>query len=445
MLGTEVSLSLCRAAFACLVLASVVGRPTGSASADFGKDEQKFQNAAYPLELRNRVGDAIVRAQNWLLKRQQPDGSFAMRGGGATLGPTALATLALLKTGVPAGHPKLEKAFAFMRQQKLERTYDVSILLMCLDAKYDGAHDGFAVEEVDRYGQRVVADPCASHISKEDLAWMKQGRDFLITNQTMGYWRYPSGGFDLSNTQYALLGLKAVDRCGLEVPQVVWKAALEFLLGFQAATGTPVDVRANEVRGEYRIEWTEKALARGFAYTTGMGARGGRGMKGDGSTGSMTTAGAAGLLICQSALWKSRKFTAEDRDKTRKAVRDSIAWMQVNFDVTCNPHGAEAWHYYYLYGLERMGIVAHVRFIGKADWYLEGAEYLLHEQDDTGSWDSGDPVQTAFALLFLKRSSFKTTNPAITPSDPVAATSADSKSPPTASPAPGMGESDTTK
>ena len=286
----EVFLSLRRAAFACLVLASVIGRPTGSASADFGKDEQKFPNAAYPLEFRNRVGDAINRAQNWLLRRQQPDGSFAMRGGGTTLGPTALATLALLKTGIPAGHPKLEKAFAFMRQQKLERTYDVAILLMCLDAKYDGAHDGFAVEEVDRYGQRVVADPCASKISKEDLAWMKQGRDFLITNQTMGYWRYPSGGFDLSNTQYALLGLKAVDRCGLEVPQAVWKAALDFLLGFQAPTGVPVDVRANEVRGEYRIEWTEKALARGFAYTTGMGG-GGRGTRGDGSTGSMTTAG----------------------------------------------------------------------------------------------------------------------------------------------------------
>lgn len=408
-----------------LALATPLVRPAGPASADFGKDEKKFPNEAYPLEFRNRVGDAILRASTWLLKRQQPDGSFAMRGGGATLGPTALATLALLKAGIPAGHPKLEKAFAFMRTQKLERTYDVSILLMCLDAKYDGAHDGFAVEQVDRYGQRVVSDPCAAAISKEDLAWMKQGRDFLVANQTSGYWRYPAGGFDLSNTQYALLGLKAVDRCGLEVPQSVWKASLDFLLGFQAATGPPVEVRANEVRGEYRIEWKEAALARGFCYTTGMG--GGKGMKGDPSTGSMTTAGAAGLMICQSALWKSRKFTAEDRDRTRKAVRDAIAWMQVNFDVTTNPHGSESWHYYYLYGLERMGIVGHLRFLGKIDWYLEGAEFLLHEQDDAGSWDSGDPIQTAFALLFLKRSSFKTANPVITPSDPPAASASDAK------------------
>ena len=125
-------------------------------------------------------------------------------------------------------------------------------------------------------------------------------------------------------------------------------------------------------------------------------------------------------MICQSMLWKSRKFTAEERDRTRTAVRDAVAWMQVNFDVTTNPKGQDNWHFYYLYGLERMGIVGHFRFIGKTDWYLEGAEFLLHEQDDTGSWESGEVVQTCFGLLFLKRSSFKNVNPVITPGDPAA-------------------------
>jgi hypothetical protein len=218
--------------------------------------------------------------------------------------------------------------------------------------------------------------------------------------------------------------LKAADRCGLTIPATVWKAALDFLLDFQPADGPAVDVRANEVRGAYRIEWTEKAQARGFPYTNGM--------KGDQATGSMTTAGAASLMICQSMLWKSRRFGAEERDRTRKAVRDAVAWMQVNFDVTRNPMSGPQWHYYYLYGLERMGIVGHLRFLGKTDWYLEGAEYLLREQDDMGSWQGGDVVDTCFALLFLKRSSFKTSNPVITPSDadtakPAEAKPADSK------------------
>jgi hypothetical protein len=74
-----------------------------------------------------------------------------------------------------------------------------------------------------------------------------------------------------------------------------------------------------------------------------------------------------------------------------------------------------------------MGIVGHLRFLGKTDWYLEGAEYLLRAQDDAGSWQAGDVVDTCFALLFLKRSSFKTSNPVITPSDADTARSVDRK------------------
>ena len=126
--------------------------------------------------------------------------------------------------------------------------------------------------------------------------------------------------------------------------------------------------------------------------------------------------GAAGLMICQSMLWKSRKFTGEERTRTREAVRDALAWMQTNFSVTENPGMGPAHHYYYLYGLERMGILAHVRFLGGTDWYREGAEFLLHEQGGPGNW--GDVVDTCFALLFLKRSSFRVSNPVVTPSEP---------------------------
>ena len=386
----------------------------GAARAEFGQDEKKFADAAYPPEFRRRVQEAIVRGANWLLIHQDEDGAWSggRGGGGGSLGPTALASLALLKAGIPPGHPKLEKAYAYMRQQPLQRTYDVSILLMTIDARYDPVADPFAKEEIDRYGQRVVPEPCAAQISKEDLAWMKQGVDFLVKHQVGGTWRYPEGGFDLSNTQYALLGLKAADRCGLKVPTEVWRSALTFLLGYQEADGPEVAVRANEVHGDYRIEWSEAAKARGFHYTTGDRGR---------ATGSMTTAGAAGLMICQSMLWKSRKFGAEERAKTRVAVRDALAWMQVNFDVTKNPGMGPTWHYYYLYGLERMGILGHFRFIGKKDWYEEGAEFLLEEQDDPGCWMGGQAVDTCFALLFLKRSSFRTSNPVITPSNPEAA------------------------
>jgi hypothetical protein len=132
----------------------------------------------------------------------------------------------------------------------------------------------------------------------------------------------------------------------------------------------------------------------------------------------MTTAGMAGLAICQDELWRSRRFTPDMRRASRRSIRDALAWMQDNFDVTRNPgEPSGGWHYYYLYGMERAGILARARFMGKHDWYKEGADYLLGAQRSDGSWATGgDPqLDTAFAVLFLKRSTQRTRNPVITP------------------------------
>ncbi len=390
-----------------LLLAAVLLSPLGgpAARAEFDEDEAKFPNEAYPPAFRKRVNAAVDRGAHWLLRHQRPDGSWADRHGGSyPMGPSALATLAVLKSGVPGDHPRIEKAFAHLRELPLQKTYSVAILLMALDARYGPAQDAFATETVDRYGHRSEPTPCEAGISKEDLAWMKRGVKFLVQNQQGGVWRYPRGKFDLSNTQYALLGLKAASRCGVDIPRRVWMDALAFHLQHQETEGEEVKIRVNEVRGDYRIEWTEKAHARGFSY---VGRRN--------PTGSMTTAGIAGLLICQSELWQSRSFTAKLRQRSRDAIRDAFAWMQKHYAVHGNPQAGLRHHYYYLYGLERAGILGHARFIGPHDWYEDGAWLLLDAQATDGSWRRGGLVDTCFALLFLKRATVRTTTPAITP------------------------------
>jgi hypothetical protein len=399
----------CLPALLLLVLACALASPVRAGDPPGDGDARKKPDAGYPAQFRAAVNQAIDRGRDGLLRTQQADGTWRILGyrRDHPMGTTALAVLTLLKCGVPPTDPHVQKAFAFLRGQPMRATYSVALLLMALDARYAPARDPFAVEEVDRYGLRTQDDPCAQHIDPKDLAWMRKGVAFLTDNQNAdGVWRYPQGGFDLSNTQYAILGLHAAARCGVRVKAEVWRAALRHVLGFQQKDGEPVLYKANEVRGRYRFEWTERAIARGFGYTTGDTR----------PTASMTTAGLTVLVICQQRLWRARGFGGRERAEVRRGVRDAMAWLQVHFAVDTNPGGADAWHFYYLYGLERAGVLGRFRFLGTHDWYREGAELLVSWQEPDGSWPTPQRgVDTCFALLFLKRATSRMRAPVITP------------------------------
>ena len=63
------------------------------------------------------------------------------------------------------------------------------------------------------------------------------------------------------------------------------------------------------------------------------------------------------------------------------AVDRGLLWLGKQFSVRKNP-GERSWLLYYLYGVERVGRLTGRRFIGRHDWYREGAELLVREQDD---------------------------------------------------------------
>ncbi len=140
---------------------------------------------------------------------------------------------------------------------------------------------------------------------------------------------------------------------------------------------------------------------------------------GDVGTGSMTCAGIGGLAVSSAALESGdaavengRVTCCRPHDVDDKLDR-AIDWLATRFSVTHNPRpagGGQPCLYYYLYGVERAGRLTARRFIGDHDWYREGAEFLVREQDSLshywkGNWyaEREPRISTAMALLFLSK------------------------------------------
>jgi len=129
----------------------------------------------------------------------------------------------------------------------------------------------------------------------------------------------------------------------------------------------------------------------------------------------MTTAGLASLVICKWGLAKSLERNKKNPflQKLNQAIRDGAAWLAHHFSVSSNPGRIDGyWLYYYLYGLERAGVLTMVEQFGNHKWYEEGARWLLSQQRADGAWietarshrgEEDAVVTTAFAILFLKR------------------------------------------
>jgi hypothetical protein len=259
-------------------------------------------------------------------------------------GERALATLALLRAGWDASKDPVKTQLASLRTESLSKTYTVAATMLALAAPYEGRSH--------------------SHVSAEDKAYLQRGAAFLLEAQV--HWddkRRASGprkkktGFgpvpttpsrtpvkagwgyglapdtpdvplrlDVSNTQYALLGLRAAARCGIRIPDTAWRNALRFLLAWQDRQGKRTTLRANEVSGEWRTEWTTRTRARGFAYS-------GPAHGGVSVTSGRTCAGVGGLMICSEMLAGNAETMAALQEKARSAILDGLAWLQENYSV----------------------------------------------------------------------------------------------------------------
>jgi len=379
----------------------------------------------------DEVNAAVDRGLKYLEAQQQADGSFQghWHGEGYKTGETALALLALLKAGLAPDHPRIEAGFTWLLERPLQRTYEVSLAVLALEARYTPEAQA-SIDDVDPL-QTQIRKRFQKGASPRDRRWLEQALEFLVRAQAAdGSWKYPHfGDPDLSNAQFAVLALAAAERMGLRVDKAPLLKAVEYLLAHQESSGPDVplfpvpaadrpiaglhDRRAKarakrrqgggtRERGEEEAPATTTAQAmqaRGWGYRPGQGTRG-----------SMTAAGLAILVVAKAALEGERGYDRIGPDLDR-ALRDGAAWIAQRFRVDAHPGAEPDWLFYYLYTLERAGTLLAVDLFGARDWYAEGADVILgHQQPDgsirvdTSGQSDGLLAGTCLGLLFLKRS-----------------------------------------
>lgn len=311
------------------------------------------------LKLKPDIDKAIARGVEALINSQFRDGTWGQYGNFRG-GKTALCTYALLKCGVDAAHPTVRRAMLMLDEVQPTNTYTVACMMLAYAAAGQTMH------------RERMHD-----LTKLLLDWQKSGGDYA----------YPDRARDLSNTQYAALGLWTAQKYKIDVPVKAWRQLLRATMDYQEKAE-----RVNApVTGKHTVKNGGKIDIAGFGYR--------RGQK---PTGSMTTAGVSILQICKIGLGTS---LGAQRKKVERAIDAGVNWLGHHFAVDKNP-GKGDWAYYYLYGVERVGSLTRIEQMGGHWWYVDGARHLLKQQAKDGSWPGGGQlreVRTSFALLFLRR------------------------------------------
>jgi hypothetical protein len=311
-----------------------------------------------PSKLAERVTQALDDARPALLAHLE---ETAARPGRA--GELALVLLAAVHDGVDPKDKRFAAAVEKLAAAAAEGTYDLALRLMVMEAYPDF--------------------PDRARIAAADarLLLACRGRNGLF-----GYNPGP-GRWDLSNTQYGALGLRAAAALGVPIERSVWNK-------IASAIGDEQDTYG------------------GWNYEQGSGS----------AYASMTAAGIAVMAICQQQLAGS----GDEPKWIDQRLARGWQWLARNEQAIGDPRVRSS--YYFHYGLERAAILCDVQKVGAIDWYAVGAMMLCDEQDTGGGWNSGvdhgggshltkgrgEMVPTAFAILFLRRKFQKVAGP-ITP------------------------------
>lgn len=373
--------------------------------------EPKEPPKARPLivlekEEEDAVKAIVAKGMAWLKTQQRPDGSWPTNHGYVEA-HTAMAGLVLLEGGTPSSDPAIAKAADYLRKtfDGVHKTYTLTLTILFFDKLKDPAdaerlaraalklaagqqpqggwsYDCPAISLPDHATLKSILDdlktetPEASRKKRAEL-WKRLHPALLATPalhplpavDDKNFFRV---GGDNSNTQFALLGLWAARRNGVPVDRCLERVVERFR-------------RSQNPDGSWNYSGTTNAS----------------------SLPTMTCAGLLGLAV---GMGLSEARERDNRDLL--AVKKGLAHLSHAIDTPAKGPKAPPpppTELYFLWSVERVGVLFQQPKINEKDWYRWGLSILKHHQRPQGFWHLGaghgssDIIDTCFALLFLER------------------------------------------
>jgi len=341
-----------------------------------------------------QVQQAIEKGQTWLLSIRSKDGlwelvpkpeagidkdiiDFKSRQWGAL---TALCTYSLLASGIDRRTPEMKKAIDFLLTANIQSTYGLGLssqIVLFLPEKDSR-------ELIKRNVAMLLAGMTEppSNMVRQPQGWPSEAGfygywtgtpvgtnqplfDKSISPRTIGT-HQPGDWFDRSNSQYAVLGMWALEEAGGEIRSLYWQ--------IEDAAWKKAQLRTGGWNYNNLIEDSRNATA------------------------SMTAAGIATLFLTQDYTLDNNWGVCKGGIKNLNIER-GLHWMDQHIEE------ALSGNYYTMYGIERIGTASGRKYFGTKDWYKIGADYIVTHQNADGSWSgsNGAIPDTAFCLLFLSR------------------------------------------
>jgi hypothetical protein len=386
-----------------------------------------------------QVDKAIERGLAYLLSVQNLDGTWTATGDTLPNNPsgvTALVGLTLLECGLKKDHAAVKKIADHLRgleksANKLVRTYEIALAMLFLDTLNDPQDK----ELFPRLALRLVAGqtgsggwnylcPVLSDADASSLAQLLEQSKTQVSADLVNA-RVTVQGVD--PTKIPLKGGGPVPNSLTNLP--VWHASIvvppnpdsdnsntQFAaLALWVAKTRGVPVQRSLALLTERFHKTQNPDG-SWGYETSGGRKA---ITGDGQVPTpMTCSGLLGLAVGQGLIseYRGKAVTALKPASEDPAIKRGLDFLASYVGKPNNPwenaSGNPLVNLYYLWSLERIGVLFDLDKIGDKDWYGWGAEILIANETikaDKGSWQLGKyygqhpTTNTCFALLFLKR------------------------------------------